>query len=138
MSNSSHQTPLFRFPPDGEKAIMRRCCSSSAQRHGCACSKKLSLTLSFLFAACLPPLCGEAPAALFCFGCTASFFRLCVPLFVRNAVARSFCFFGLHFARKTNIFTFFGIFKGISLFFVEIIIYKCFYIIFFDYGGAHG
>ena len=65
MSNSSHQTPLFRFPPDGEKAIMRRCCSSSAQRHGCACSKKLSLTLGFLFAACLPPLCGEAPTALF-------------------------------------------------------------------------
>ena len=35
---SSHQTPLLRFSPYGEKTAMRRCCSSSAQRHNVGAS----------------------------------------------------------------------------------------------------
>ena len=44
---SSHQTPLLRFSPKGEKTVMRRCCSSSAQRHGCTNCKKRSLRSVF-------------------------------------------------------------------------------------------
>ena len=137
------QTPRLRFPAKGGKALMRRCRSSSAQRHGCTNCKKRSLCSVFCKTFAYHLCAVKRLTALFCFGCTANFFRLCVPLFARNAGAQSFCLrgtesFGLHFARKTNIFSFFRIFKGIFLIFVEIIIYKCFYIIFFDYGGAHG
>ena len=45
--SSSRQTPLLRFPAKGGKALMRRCRSSSAQRHGCTNCKKRSLCSVF-------------------------------------------------------------------------------------------
>ena len=68
------QTPLFRFPPDGEKTIMRRCCSSSEKSHVVA---PVKITIAF--------------ARLFLLRLTTNFFRQSVPPFARNAVARSFC-----------------------------------------------
>ena len=98
------QTPLFRFPPDGEKAAMRRCCSSSAQRHNVGVNAVL--TLSSLqrksFYTALRLLFRKKPrlhshvknyrsARFFTAHLTTAFFRLCVPPVGRNAGARSFC-----------------------------------------------
>ena len=47
LTTSSRQTPRLRFPAKGGKALMRRCRSSSAQRHGCTNCKKRSLCSVF-------------------------------------------------------------------------------------------
>ena len=47
LTTSSRQTPRLRFPAKGGKALMRRCPSSSAQRHGGTNCKKRSLCSVF-------------------------------------------------------------------------------------------
>ena len=91
LTTSSCQTPRLRFPAKGGKALMRRCRSSSAQRHGCTNCKKRSLCSVFCKTFAYHLCAVKRLTAFFCFGGTTAFFRQSVPLFVRNAVARSFC-----------------------------------------------
>ena len=98
--------PLFRFPLNRGKALIRHYASSSAQRHNVGASplnppqfSKKKITAWFYG---LPLLLRKKArqrshvknyrfTRFFTAYLTTNFFRLCVPLFVRNAGAQNLC-----------------------------------------------